>query len=86
MSVDAPRPSYHRRQAHRRQQRRDLTRSSPGDGEKIGHAPDADATDLDAAIGAARRAFDETTWSEDPASASTACASCTGRWSRSGTR
>ena len=41
--------------------------TSPSTGEVIGHAPDADATDLDAAIGAARRAFDETTWSEDPA-------------------
>ena len=37
----------------------------PATGLEIGHAPHATATDVDAAIGAARRAFDETAWSTD---------------------
>ncbi|HEX5770470.1 MAG TPA: aldehyde dehydrogenase [Nocardioidaceae bacterium] len=37
----------------------------PATGQEIGRAPDGTATDMDAAIGAARRAFDETTWSTD---------------------
>ena len=36
---------------------------NPATGLEIGQAPDATADDLDAAIGAARRAFDETDWS-----------------------
>ena len=39
----------------------------PATGEEIGRAPAATAADVDAAIGAARRAFDETTWSTDHA-------------------
>ena len=35
---------------------------NPATGEQIGIAPDSTATDVDAAIGAARRAFDETEW------------------------
>ena len=38
---------------------------NPATGEEIGRAPDATAADLDAAITAARRAFDETDWSTD---------------------
>jgi len=38
---------------------------NPATGEVIGHAPDGTADDVDAAIAAARRAFDETTWSTD---------------------
>ncbi|GAB2860678.1 aldehyde dehydrogenase [Nocardioides pacificus] len=38
---------------------------NPATGEVIGHAPDGTAEDVDAAIAAARRAFDETTWSTD---------------------
>jgi aldehyde dehydrogenase (NAD+) len=38
---------------------------NPATEEVIGAAPDADATDIDAAIGAARRAFDTTSWSTD---------------------
>ena len=37
----------------------------PANGEEIGRAPDATADDVDAAIAAARRAFDETGWSTD---------------------
>jgi aldehyde dehydrogenase (NAD+) len=37
----------------------------PATGQEIGQAPDATADDLDRAIGAARRAFDETEWSTD---------------------
>ena len=37
----------------------------PATGLEIGRAPDATAADVDVAIGAARRAFDETTWSTD---------------------
>ncbi|MDX6277676.1 MAG: aldehyde dehydrogenase [Nocardioidaceae bacterium] len=40
---------------------------NPATGEVIGHAPDGTAADLDAAISAARRAFDETSWSTDVA-------------------
>ena len=38
---------------------------NPATGAEIGQAPDATADDLDAAIAAARRAFDETDWSTD---------------------
>ncbi len=40
---------------------------NPATGEEIGRAPDGTADDLEAAIAAARRAFDETSWSTDPA-------------------
>ncbi len=40
---------------------------NPADGLEIGQAPDATAADVDAAIGAARRAFDESDWSSDVA-------------------
>jgi aldehyde dehydrogenase (NAD+) len=36
---------------------------NPATGQEIGRAPDATADDVDRAIGAARRAFDETDWS-----------------------
>ena len=38
---------------------------NPATGEEIGRAPDAGPADMDAAIGAARRAFDESSWSTD---------------------
>lgn len=38
---------------------------NPATGEEIGHAPDSTADDVEAAIAAARRAFDETDWSTD---------------------
>ena len=38
---------------------------NPATGAEIAQAPDATADDVDAAIAAARRAFDETTWSTD---------------------
>jgi aldehyde dehydrogenase (NAD+) len=38
---------------------------NPATGREIGQAPDASAADVDAAISAARRAFDETGWSTD---------------------
>ena len=38
---------------------------NPATGLEIGQAPDATAVDVDAAIAAARRAFDETSWSTD---------------------
>jgi aldehyde dehydrogenase (NAD+) len=41
--------------------------SNPATGEVFGEAPDATADDVDAAIAAARRAFDETEWSVDVA-------------------
>jgi aldehyde dehydrogenase (NAD+) len=37
----------------------------PATAEVIGHAPDGTTADMDAAIAAARRAFDETAWSTD---------------------
>ena len=40
---------------------------NPATGLEIGQAPDATGDDVDAAIAAARRAFDETTWSTDVA-------------------
>ncbi|WP_280346307.1 aldehyde dehydrogenase [Nocardia neocaledoniensis] len=40
---------------------------NPATEEVLGYAADASAADLDAAIGAARTAFDETSWSRDPA-------------------
>ncbi|NPC96213.1 aldehyde dehydrogenase [Nocardioides sp. zg-DK7169] len=40
---------------------------NPATGEEIGHAPDSTAADVDAAIGAARRAFDEGVWANDVA-------------------
>ncbi len=41
--------------------------SNPATEEVLGVAADGTAVDMHAAIGAARRAFDETTWSADPA-------------------
>src|SRR5699024_40052 len=38
---------------------------NPATGERIGVAPDATESDVDSAIAAARRAFDETDWSTD---------------------
>ena len=38
---------------------------NPATEEIIGAAPDASADDVDAAMAAARRAFDETNWSSD---------------------
>ncbi|GAB2988110.1 aldehyde dehydrogenase [Nocardioides montaniterrae] len=38
---------------------------NPATGEVIGQAPDSTAADVEAAIAAARRAFDETSWSTD---------------------
>ncbi|MBO0841942.1 MAG: aldehyde dehydrogenase family protein, partial [Nocardioides sp.] len=40
---------------------------NPATGQEIGQAPDSTADDVDAAIGAARRAFDETDWSRNHA-------------------
>lgn len=40
---------------------------NPATEQVLGVAADGTAADMDAAIGAARRAFDETTWSTDPA-------------------
>lgn len=40
---------------------------NPATEEVLGTTPDGTAADMDAAIGAARRAFDETSWSTDPA-------------------
>ncbi len=40
---------------------------NPATEEVVGHVADAGAPDVEAAIAAARRAFDETTWSADPA-------------------
>jgi aldehyde dehydrogenase (NAD+) len=40
---------------------------NPATGEIIGHAPDAGPADANAAIEAARRAFDDTGWATDPA-------------------
>ncbi|MGZ4561340.1 MAG: aldehyde dehydrogenase family protein, partial [Mycobacteriaceae bacterium] len=40
---------------------------NPATEEVLGHAADATPADMDAAIAAARRAFDETAWSRDPA-------------------
>ncbi|WP_137726210.1 aldehyde dehydrogenase [Prescottella subtropica] len=39
----------------------------PATEDRLGYAADATADDMDAAIAAARRAFDDTTWSRDPA-------------------
>ena len=55
-----------RRQARRGQRRRRRTRSSTRPpASRSASAPDATADDVDAAIAAARRAFDETDWSTD---------------------
>ncbi|WP_067718500.1 aldehyde dehydrogenase [Nocardia yamanashiensis] len=43
-----------------------FTTSNPATGAVLGYAADADAADMDAAIAAARTAFDETSWSRDP--------------------
>ncbi|WP_330185565.1 aldehyde dehydrogenase [Nocardia sp. NBC_01503] len=40
---------------------------NPATGEQIGYAANADAADMDAAITAARTAFDTTDWAQDPA-------------------
>lgn len=40
---------------------------NPATGQVIGHAPDSTADDVDAAIAAARRAFDDSDWSTDVA-------------------
>ena len=41
---------------------------SPATGEKIGYVPAADTTDIDRAVAAARKAFDETDWPTRPVS------------------
>ncbi|MGV0802133.1 aldehyde dehydrogenase family protein, partial [Mycolicibacterium elephantis] len=38
---------------------------NPATGAVLGHAPDATVADAEAAVAAARRAFDETAWSTD---------------------
>ncbi|MDQ4112682.1 MAG: aldehyde dehydrogenase family protein, partial [Actinomycetota bacterium] len=40
---------------------------NPATGQEIGRAPDSTAQDMDAAVAAARKAFDETDWSTDVA-------------------
>ena len=40
---------------------------NPATGEVLGHAPDATVADAEAAVAAARRAFDETDWSTNAA-------------------
>jgi aldehyde dehydrogenase (NAD+) len=44
-----------------------FTNVNPATEERLGVTADATAGDMDRAIGAARRAFDETTWASDPA-------------------
>jgi acyl-CoA reductase-like NAD-dependent aldehyde dehydrogenase len=46
---------------------RTLASLNPATGEVYGHAPEAGIAETDAAIAAARRAFDTTTWATDPA-------------------
>ncbi len=46
---------------------------NPWTAEVCGKAADASAVDVDAAITAARRAFDETSWSRDHARTSNGC-------------
>lgn len=41
--------------------------TDPSTEELLGHAAEGTATDMDAAIAAARRAFDDTDWSRDHA-------------------
>lgn len=67
MSIEVPSPLLcvdgERRRASRA---RTYPILDPATGERIGSAPDATAADVDAAIGAARRAFDTTDWSREP--------------------
>lgn len=44
-----------------------FTTSDPATGQALGHAANGDHADMDAAIAAARTAFDDTGWSRDPA-------------------
>ncbi|MTK28806.1 aldehyde dehydrogenase family protein, partial [Nocardia seriolae] len=43
-----------------------FTTADPATGETLGNAANADPADMDAAIAAARTAFDTTDWSRDP--------------------
>ena len=52
---------------------------NPATGEVLGHAPDAGADDAEAAVAAARRAFDTDGWSTDVSFGSAALTSCTRR-------
>ncbi|MBE9373793.1 aldehyde dehydrogenase [Saccharopolyspora sp. HNM0983] len=64
MSLDLPQPLQCVDGALRRaSDERSYPITNPATGAEIGTAPDATATDVDAAIGAARRAFDNTDWS-----------------------
>ncbi|AYF73110.1 aldehyde dehydrogenase [Nocardia yunnanensis] len=49
-----------------------FTTANPATGEVLGYAANADAGDMDAAIAAARHAFDTTDWSRDPGLRATA--------------
>ena len=51
---------------------------SPATGDVLGTTAAAGAEDMDAAIGAARRAFDETSWSTDRAAAQALPAAASG--------
>lgn len=52
---------------------------NPATGELFGHAPDAGVDEAEAAVAAARRAFDTTTWQPTPSSVPTVWTSCTRR-------
>lgn len=54
-----------RRQAGARVRRRHLREHQPGTGKVVGVAPDVSLDDIELAMAAARRAFDETDWSTD---------------------
>ena len=53
---------------------------NPSTEDVIAHVADASSTEMHRAIGAARRAFDETTWSVDVSSGSAASGSSRARW------
>ena len=58
--------------------------ANPATGEVLGYAPDASAADANAAVAAARRAFDEPRGRPMSRSAPAALSSCTPRWTRTG--
>jgi len=57
-----------------------FTNVNPATEEPVGEVADAGAADIEQAIAAARRTFDDTTWAEDPAFRRRCRSSCATRF------
>ena len=64
--------------------RRTFASLNPATGEVLGYAPDASVADAEAAVAAARKAFDTTDWATNVEYVSVASNSCTAHSSNTG--